>query len=305
MKQLPATVFCLFSSTSIWAGAAPFSHRLVPASLASTSDYVYVDSFESRDCSAALACAAPAPGKSCISGQLAEVQTAAPLRAQFNIGLTCSSGAIGGPCDLVLAAYDAIQFASDPHASVPLTSTETIVDGCGRFRISNLQVPGGSGIVAIADDDAPGDDAYAMSATMRGVFPNQSVDGVGLIAAPHTTVASWTTSAGAPFGASTFADVGALLLTFSTNALPASGVTVIRNGATVASSDYYFSDISAQRLSVDSAATATGTDGSALVTASGIASYSGSCGVPSSCSCSLSTTAVIAGVVSYAELICQ
>lgn len=268
-------------------------------------DYVFVDSFESRDCSAALTCPVPASGKTCISGQLVDAGTTAPLRARFNLGLTCGGGAVGGPCDLTVAAHDAVAFVANPSTSTPLPSIETTIDGCGRFRFASLQMPN-SGFVAIAVDDAPGNDTYAMSATTVHPAANQRFDGVDVIALQHATDSAWTTSAGAPFGTSTFADVGSILLTFSIGGVPTTGVSVIRNGTPIAASDYYFSDSSPQRLSIDSAASATGANGSALVaSATTFATYSGSGGESSGCNWPSLMMSSAAGVVIFAEFVCQ
>ena len=294
-RALPRLVFVSLMAAGILPAAAAI-------------DFVHVDGFEDLpDCSTPLACPLPAAGKSCISGQLTSAETRAPLRAFFNQGSTCGAGAIGGPCDLRVTPYDSLDFVQNPAAASPLAFTERIVDGCGRFRINGLTPPA-FGFVALVVDDADAaaeNNFHAPSATPRALGANVRVDNVEVIAARNDSVAAWTQTAGAPFGASSFVDVGAVLVQFSAAGVPRAGVAVTLNGNPAANKDYYFSDaVPTERTTVDAALTATGPNGSALVVDSGLVSFSGFGGEPPACTWPSANAATVPGVLYYIRIDC-
>ena len=271
-------------------------------------EYIYADGFEPAvDCSAVLACPIPAAGKSCISGQLTSAGSGAPLRAFIKAQQACGDGAIGGPCDLKLTLYDALDFASNPGGSTPLTSVEKLIDGCGRFRINGITPPAFGTVAIVADDADPAleSDLHAPAATLHVLGTNERVDHVNVVAARNDTVDLWTESAGSPFGASSFVDVGTVLLQFSVGATPRTGVTVTLNASVAASKDYYFSDTAPTgRVHIDAALTATGADGAALLADGGLLSYSGTGGEPLGCTWPLVTAASIPGVLVFVPIGC-
>ena len=258
----------------------------------SADDYIFVDSFESSDCSQALSCSTV--GGTCISGQLTDAAAATALRARFNIGLGCGSGAIGGPCDLSVAAYDAVGFALNPAGSTPLAAGETTLDSCGRYRFANLSAPG-SAYVAVVTDDAPGGSAYMPAEATHALAPSQHVDGMTAIAARLDDVSAWGLSAGQDY-----ANSGALLLIFRTGGTPTSGVSVTGTGTA-----RYFSDPDAARYSASSTATSTGANGSALYV--GGAGYTTQGGESGGCAWypAVNNWGSVAGVVTYLEYVCQ
>ena len=281
---VPAALWLTFG------GAASSSART-----ATSDDYIFVDGFESRDCSQPPLCSTPASGKSCITGQLTDIATTEALRAVFNIGLTCGHGAIGGPCDLTLGAHDVVSYATNPAGDPALTSGGTVVDGCGRFRFSDLTVPS-SGFVAIAVADAPGSDGHMPTAGLRPLGANQQVDGVGAVVAESTTVTAWSLLGQTDFSS------GAILLSYSTGGTATAGVTVSHSGSVGALR--YFSDTDTQRLLVDSAATSTGANGSALVVNAPFQTYSGIGGESDGCVWTSANMVTIQGVIVSVELVC-
>ena len=288
------------------AGAVVTTGPLAPtAHGASTDEYVFVDGFDPPvDCSPALVCTAPAAGKACIAGRLSDAATGVSLRAMFYAGRTCADGAAGGPCDLALAVYDAVEYAGNPATAAPLPSSEATLDGCGRFRFGNVTPPS-SPYVAVAGDDAIGvADLHVVSATQHVLSANAVVNGLGALAVRRDTVQAWTESAGAPFGTSSFADVGAILFGFDASGVPGAGVTVIRDGNAIAAYDYYFADPStSQRQLLDATLTSTGSDGAALVVGgSPFSGYSGSGAQPPGCVWPTVFATATPGVVFFVEM---
>lgn len=299
MNRYPASTYMSIALTCIAQSAMlPTLHAAV--------DYIYVDGFEPPvDCSAALVCPIPQGGKACISGQLTDAETSAQLRALFYADKACDNGAAGGPCDLALSVHDMVAFISNPSTSTPLPS-ETLVDGCGRFRFSNFTPPPGGFIAILADDAAGQADLLVATATPHAIGANQRVDGVNVLSARRDTVNTWTQSAGSPFGASSFADVGAILFSFRAGGIPQSGVSVTRTGNTSPADDYYFSDtVPTQRLQIDNERTNTGINGAALFVGSNSAApYSGVGGEPAGCVWPTRLAASIPSVVLFIEIDC-
>jgi len=264
---------------------------------AASDDYVFVDSFETTDCTLPPTCAVPSSGKACIAGQLNDVATTQPLHATFNVGLACGHGAIGGPCDLTIAAYDALQFESNPGATVPQASGAIVVDGCGRFRIPDLTVPG-SPYVAIAAADAPGNAGHLPTATLHPLAPNQQLAPVNEPVARTDTVAAWSLLGQADFSN------GAIVAFYATAGTPTAGVTVSRDGGS-AGTVRYFSDADAQRLQVSTVATTTGANGAALIASPAYGNYSGAGGETNGCHWSSAVASAPPGVVVFVEFACQ
>ena len=296
-------LFVLVVANSAKGQVASNRHAASVTAIDSTSDYIYLDGFEpAPDCSAALSCALPSLGKSCISGRLTEAGSGGPLRALFRADLACGAGAVGGPCDLALTTYDAVQFVSNPAGSSALVSVESTVDGCGRFRFADIDPPG-SGTVAIVAHD--GGDLYAPTATLHSLGTTVRIDDINAVVTRNDTVTQWTQSAGSPFGASSFADVGVILLDFNAGGFPQDGVKVTQSGSSTPGQDYYFSDASLlERLHVDSMQDSTGINGSALFVNGAFTSYSGTGGEPMGCIWPSELAATIEGVVVFLDIGC-
>lgn len=276
--------------------ATPIVAAAAAADVAASSDYVFLDSFESGDCSLPLTCPAPSSGKACIAGQLADAATTGPLHATFNVGLTCGTGAVGGPCDLTLDAYDAAQFASNPQTSMPLGSGAKVVDGCGRFRIPELSPPG-SPYVVIAAGDAPASDGHVLSANLHALAAGNLIDGFVANVTRNDTVTAWSLLGQVDYSS------GALLLRYTTDGIPTPGVTAIR--FTAGPSYRYFTDTDAQRQIASTSSTSTGADGSVLVAnAPSFDSFSGSGGETNGCHWTGVVALTISGVVLFADSTC-
>lgn len=257
-------------------------------------DTIFVDGFEPGDCAMPLTCPTPQAGKSCIAGQLSDAGTTQPLHATSNVYLTCADGAAGGPCDLVVSAYDALAYETNPAASVPLASGATVVDGCGRFRLSDLTASTSGGVAIVAADSQTAS-GHTPTATLRALAANQAVTEVNAVVATSATFSNWLF-----LGQIADTTHGVILLTYTTGGTPTAAVT-IGYGSPVGAIRY-FSDADSQRLLASQSATSTGPDGSVLAVNSPYQSFSGtSAGIP----CASVMTASLPGIVVFAELACS
>ena len=270
-----------------------------------SAGFVFVDGFEEPpDCSAELSCAVPAAGKTCLSGRLFEVENDRPLRAFVEPGRTCTTGALGGPCDLRLTAYDAISFAQDPLSAAPLAIGETLVDGCGRYRLANVDPPTFGQTMLVLDDEPGKDDASVISTRTTAIAANQRIDAFDHFAIDRTVDTAWTLLAGASFGGS-FAGVGSILLLYVSSATPVAGVTVNRNGDASGPVTRYFSDTQASsRFAVSASAISTGANGAALVAKGGTATYTGAGGAVG-CTWPVVSNINVPGTIAIAILDCN
>jgi hypothetical protein len=143
------------------------------------------------------------------------------------------------------------------------------------------------------------------SVLFRPVSANAQIEDQELVVARRDTDAGWTQSAGAPFGADSFADVGVILFRFRASAVPAPGVTVQRDGSTQAALDWYFTDAgTSARSQVSGVAMATGPNGSALITGGSLTTYSGTGGEPGGCTWPSANAAAIPGYVVFVPFEC-
>jgi hypothetical protein len=267
----------------------------LPTGAAASQDEIYFDNFDRSGCALPLTCPVPQAGKACIAGQLTDTVTNQPVHASANVELTCGTGASGGPCDLALAAHDFLQYASNPAASAPLASGGIVIDGCGRYRFSDLTAPA-SGAVAIVVDDASDTDLHMPTATLHTLGANDQVIDVVALAVGPNTVQLWTV-----LGGVSDASNGAILLTYKKNRTPATGIAVTHGGAGTVR---YFTDPDSQRIVVNQFATSTGADGSALIWAAPLQAFSGYDAGANGCTWQTVMAASLPGVLVYAEIGC-
>lgn len=245
----------------------------------------FSDGFEGclSACAAPLSCPSSEPGEACIAGRFFDVETAAPICSPQAGTAACTAIELGGPCALEVRVYDALQFITNPVSAPPIPATETLIDGCGRFRISGFDVPATGAALSI-DDASGAPDLHVMAADVHPVSSGAELEQTRMHAVRRTTNQAWTSTAGFPFGGNTFAEVGTYAAIFLHNGTPKAGVQVLSDGALVPSEDYYFSDPTpTRRSSVDAALTSTGINGSALFTTSMISVVGGAGGEPVGC----------------------
>jgi hypothetical protein len=241
-------------------------------------------------CGAPISCPTPATGKQTICGQLYDFATREPFEDAGAQGTRCAAGATMGPCALAVRAFDAIAFATSPGTATPLVVADTYVDDCGRYRLTDITPPTNP-FIGLGIDDA----AMAMAgpagitntvglATPRAI--NTATKNLEAFVAPKATTDAWASSGGPALSGGIYAMV---FRARSKGTAPNPGVTMTRNGTSVTANDHYFAGCSTLQTSIDTVATATGGNGTALVTgaslADGITAYSGTGGgLPAECS---------------------
>jgi hypothetical protein len=251
------------------------------------------------DCSAAITCATPTSStKQTICGQIYDFETGGkfqtnPADPKPN---KCdpANPAAAGPCALTMVAYDAVAFGMSPGTAPPLTIGSTTIDECGRFRLDNIDVSSVGFFVGIGVDDANMPLGTAgVTVTTAVAVPKQPMTASKNIEAFMTklsTTQAWTASGGPPLSGGIYAPVfraHKLPVTAPNTPLdPQAGVTVLFDGNTIPNNDFYFQAAQLTRTTIDTAATATGMNGTVLVTGANVGQgvkYGGSGGLGAGC----------------------
>lgn len=236
------------------------------------------------------ACPVPDPGKVSVCGWLRDAETDDLLGTISPSWQDCAAmnpRPTSGPCAVEVAFYDALMFAGNPTGSQPLQPSRLTVNTCGRFIAENLPSPA-LGFMAIAVDDHPelAQEAYVLSAQAFPSMANLRLDSLQVYVVRRTTDVAWTTTAGSPFGSSTFNARGAYLPIFRHRGAPVAGVVVTENGQSQPGDDYYFSDLDPfERTTINPGQASTGANGSALVVDSALVNHSGQGGIPAPDGC--------------------
>lgn len=279
-----------------------FALLLTPSILSAQT--FFADGFESCDasCATELTCPTPQPGQACVAGRILDVQNSAPVCNAPSGTAVCTGIGPGGPCALALRVYDSLDYISNPIGATPIAASEMMIDGCGRFRISGLNVPA-AGTALILIDDAFG--APELSTPAASVYPISSglkLEQMHLYRVRHSTDKSWNTTAGSPFGGDTFGELGTHAAIFLHAGVPVEGVQLLSNGNAVVSSDYYFSDLNPLgRSTVDANLTETGPNGTALLVTTAMSTISGTGGEPEGCVWPLVLSGSAPGLVQVGE----
>lgn len=250
-------------------------------------------------CLGVLPCPQSTVGKSSYCGTLIDVATNQTIALDGFSGAFCDSAqpADYGPCALRLKVFEASDFMNAPSTAVALVAAEISVDECGRFRIANVPTPPSGQVVLVTESPNTSiDPLYTTTATIVVAQSAQSKNNVPVYAVPASADASWTASAG--LGAPGFAERGAYLGLFTDSLVPVAGVSLTRDGATVADDDYYFADTNpSSRLAIDPDQNETGLNGAGLVINSALTNHAGT--GPSSLTCTWRsvTAQTVPGVV--------
>lgn len=241
-------------------------------------------------CNVPLACPAPSSAtKQTICGQLYDLETGAMLRDAA--ASACTTIAESGPCSLGIEVYDAISFADNSATTTPLTHGAVEIDGCGRFVIPDIDVNAIGPFVGLAIDDPanPGPTGSTVTVAIAArKSAGTATDGVEAWVVKESTTTQWTSTGGPALSGGVFVPMfrAHKLGTPDTDPFePQSGVTFTSLGST---QEFYFEAETMPRTTVDTAAVATGVNGTVLVSSASIhdgATYSGSGGLddPDSC----------------------
>ncbi len=241
-------------------------------------------------CDGAFSCPPPAAGKQSICGQLFDIEdnTKFQTKNEMPNGTKCQPGSTDGPCGVTVTPYDALQFAASPTTAQPLAVGDVYVDNCGRYRLTDITLPGGPFIgLGVDDVNTANRGPAGITNTVGIALPKgagvATKDFEGWIAKKSTTD-MWT-STGGPSVTGTGVFVGiyrAHKVGFDLQA----GVTVTKGGSPQPANDSYFVPTETTRRNVQAAANVTGMNGTALIinaVASDGPVFSGTGGLPPEC----------------------
>ncbi len=238
-------------------------------------------------CSASFACPAPAAGKQSICGQLYDFENNTAFTAAGATGAKCTAGATDGPCSLTIRAYDAIAFGTSPATATPLTVGDISIDDCGRYRVTDITLPAGPFIGLGIDDTDTGKAGPTGTTNTVGVatpkLASMSTKDFEAWIVKKSTTDQWVASGGPPLSGGYYVNVFRGHRTGTDNQ---AGVTSTRSGNPNTANDYYFTASQMTRQTIDTAATVTGANGTALITNAAVSesvAYAGSGAIPASC----------------------
>ena len=256
-------------------------------------------------CSSPSPCPAPSsPSKQTICGQLYDFENDATLGG--SVGTACTSTTSSGPCSLSIEAYDALAFASNPASATPLQHGGVAIDTCGRYRITDIDVTGTSSFIGVVIDDVANPGPAGTTVPVAIATPRAAGTATDQLEAwivRESTTAQWATSGGPTLADGVFVPVFRAHMLGTPGTDPRElqlGVTVTKHGNPAQA--YYFAADTMERVTVDTAAEATGANGTVLVPDAVIDDlivYSGTGGLsdPASCRWRLHAGASIPGVV--------
>jgi hypothetical protein len=233
-------------------------------------------------CDFPIACPTPTGAtKQTVCGQLYDFEPGTPpvpLKASptTTMQTPCNPAApaASGPCALQMVVYDALTFGMDPTNTPPLQVGSVTINECGQFRLENIEVTGTSPYLGIGVDDA----GMPLGATGTTVTSAVAVGRLAMTASKDveafivkpSTAAGWTASGGPPLSGGIYAPVFRKhklpVLPPNSTFEPQPGVTVLKGTNQVPANDFYFQSAQLTRTTIDPAATATGANGTALVT---------------------------------------
>ena len=256
-----------------------------------------------------LPCPVPAANHNTICGQLFDAETNQPIEADdvaSEPGRKCDfdNPETTGPCSLEVKFYDALSFAQNPTGTPPLSTDSITINNCGRYAGVNIPTPALGFLGVGVDDSTEGSTTdWVLSAVAFPSAPGwRDPDRVTFVVAT-TTDQAWTTSAGNPFGATTFAQKGVFFPIFlngnGSTPVPVTGVKITRDpGVPFPADDYYFDDADPDtRASIAAAQESTGANGAGLMVNSDLVDHGGEGGLPSECSWPSDLAKAIPGVV--------
>ncbi|MBA2544272.1 MAG: hypothetical protein H0V17_31800, partial [Deltaproteobacteria bacterium] len=158
------------------------------------------------------------------------------------------------------------------------------LDDCGRYKVPDITLPTNP-FVGLGIDDAaqamrgPGGTTNAIGLATPAVA-NLAVKDFEAFVAPATTTTAWTNSGGPAISDGMFVAIFRAMRTGTENQ---AGVTILRGGTPIPMDDFYFVANQATRTTIDPNASATGNNGTVLVTDAQLDGYIGAGGLPAEC----------------------
>lgn len=246
-------------------------------------------------CGVPLPCpAGSSSSKMTICGQIYDFKDHTEFAAADAKGVRCdpANPTTSGPCALMILAFDAIEFGSDPTTAPQRSVADVYIDDCGRYKLTDIDSTGTSPYIGLGFDDAGMQLGPAgVTLTVGVVAPENSqryVKDFEAFIANASLVPGWQNS-----GYADFASNGAYAPIFRAHREGSgdqfenqAGVTVTKSGNPVPANDYYFRAADTDRTTLDSNATATGANGTALYTGakvSDLTAYGGTGGLGAGC----------------------
>jgi hypothetical protein len=268
-------------------------------------------------CNGTFACPTPAQGKQTICGQLYDITNNSKFQGAAT-GSLCTGSETTGPCALKITPYDALAFGGNPNGTPPLANGGTEIDDCGRYRVKDIAQPGSPYIGLGIDDKTAttvGDPSGITNTTgvATGAVPDSAYNGLEAWIAPKATTDMWTSTGGPPVSGGIYVsifrahkcDVNGNNCTGDKLA-NAAGVTITKSGSPVMNNDYYFPPTQTDHTSIDMNATATGSNGTGLLTNASVINdpplaYSGQNGLsdPVNCKWESKSAASIPNIVFF------
>lgn len=216
------------------------------------------------NCATPLPCTLPRVGRLTVCGAIADLETDAPI---VSAGPAAACGASdGGPCALRVRFFDALEYAQGATTAVPKEPSALLVDTCGRFRATDVtEMSFGFAAVEVADPEG------ASAAHVPTIIAIANADAQGgathlAYATRLATAARWTTAAGET---TPLAQTGVLAMVFRYRGAPVAGVRPRNSSTTDIIDARYFADAGPARTTIAIGATATGPNGTTLVTGAG------------------------------------
>lgn len=219
-------------------------------------------------CGVPIACPTPtSSSRMTICGQLYDFETNMPFAATNATGAPCDpqSPTADGPCALGVRPYDALAFADNPTTAQPLPHTEMVIDDCGRYRVKDIDLNGTGPYIGLGIDDIANPGPSGVTVTSAIAIPKVLMGasrGVEAWIVKPSTVALWGQNNGPSLTTGIYAPV------YRAHKLGNGDPFANQMGVTFtpAKTTYYFPAAATNRQMIDPEATATGANGTVLVT---------------------------------------
>jgi hypothetical protein len=284
--------------------AALLAGCVTPEQVGSLPEPDSPDAGRSADASFALACTEPLPcyapleDRVSLCGQLHDVETGAPLRADGARGGLCDplNPTLDGPCSVCANVFETAALVAGPGGAPALDSASVEIDDCGRYRVIGAKLPD-DGALAIMTGNCALPTSWRPTVVSLQPTPGSRTADLPIYATSRATDERWTSSAAQPFEfGETFIDVGAYLVTYLYGGEPSEDVTLTVSGRPTPLRTFYFDDEPALSV-VNGARVATSVNGSALAVGTDYSLHGGVGGEPDGCVWPSELAASIPGVL--------